>query len=1051
MLRIHRTQTRLCTLLLIGTLWTASASFAQMQDRIPLPQIPAAAEPPIPVPTLQTPTLQTPMLPAPQGHAPPVPLPQIPLPQTLLPPVPASQPDASGGTVAYTLTRTQPARLLEIIRGLCGHRFTVESHYHGTFNTNYNNIPRQTMLRVNPQSNVVHLFGDKHLCDQAYQLIAAIDQPLPQGRKREIIPYQRTPLDVLIKMFEAHRHPQQNNNVVRLIDPTSHPNPIQQVQLEGGLGGGLDSGMVWQGGMGMQSAPLFGSPNVIGVPEGFQYMFIPEFDVIIVEAEGVRLNRFIEIIRQLEDLSLTNRPRIEVVYLKHINNVSLASPQQGILAQIYQTLFGTVPGTAMMSPMYSPNAVMLTGWGEAMEVAKELIQALDQPTLREHSRLHIFKLKHISALQARNVVQGAFPVIGGFPAFAERVQVFHEPRSNSLIVQGAPNEIEEVKRILHEIDVDKPEFKLQMTTIMLKNSLAADVADSLRNAITGTATDGKVPAFDLLVRGPEGQRLIQSGILTDVNISTDPRNNQIIIRAPEGCMEFIEELVRILDVASPEAEVRIFRIENGDAESLLSMLRTLILSNLDGEPGVQLPNTTEGDALIPIRLAVDRRTNSIIAAGSPGDLLTIEALIASLDGEDMLSRKIHVYHLKNMQAANVADTISAYLQDRLTLQSASGVISPFHQLESAAIVVADTESNSLIIGATPRHLDEILELIDEIDRSPPQVVIRVLIAEVTLSEDKEWAAELGLQDPIFFRRGSTLNFNNTDALPSGTTNPGANTGTVASQLLSNFGGVARSASGGLVFGASSEYINIMIRALQAEQRLEVLSAPQIATMNNQRAIVSVGQLVPRSRGMQTFAQGDTRMDISDQQVDMALEIVPTISPEGTIVMGVVLKKDKIGGDVPVGNQRLSTVDTTNLVTMVSAANNQTVVLGGLITNEVTKDRKKIPLLGDIPVVGKMFRHEIDKSTRKELLVILTPRIVDSREDLDHIRQLEMARMSWCRQHVADVYGDIDSYSITSERPYTGNVPIIRPGHVKIETLQRLESQPYIAPTLPRRD
>ena len=1025
MLHINQKRTLLYTFILFATLWTAHALLAQTQNRTPLPHVP------------QTQSFQT---------------------HTVQPQVPHHA-EPQTGTLTYALTRTPPARLEQALRDVCGHRFTIEAPNRYVFTVNPNNVRRQATLRADPQSNRAFLTGDKQLCDQIFLLLSAIDQPLPPGKGRQIVPYQYTPLDVLHKAFEAHRTPAprpRNDTAVRLLNPppdspqnTNPQNPIQQVTHQ--FEGGFDTGMTMQAVMPMQGGimpgyQMFGGSYAVALPEDFRFIAIPWLDVIVVEAEGARLNKFIEMIRQLEELSKLNRPKIEIVYLKHVNNVSLASAQGGILAPIQSFLFQTIPGQVVFTPMTSPNAIMLAGWGEAMDVAKEIIEALDQPTVTEFSRLHIFKLKHISATQARNVLQSTFPQPAGLAGFAARLQMFIETRSNTLIVQGAPNEMEEVKRVLHEIDVADSEFKLQMQTFRLKNSLANDVATTLTNAITGTLTDNRIPAIELMIQGPEGQRLIKSGILADVTVSTDVRNNQVLVRAPESCMLFIRELINLLDIASPEVEIKIFQIENGDANSLAQMLEALIPSNADGM-GPQLPGGTEGDVLIPLRYAVDQRTNCIIVAGSVGDLRIVDALLHSLDREDMLHREVMIYRLKSMEATAVALTVNEYLRSQRDIRLATpGVIAPFQQIESEVIIVPDTETNSLIIGVTPRYHDEVMNLIKEIDRSPPQVVIRVMIVEVTLSDVEEWASEIGLQDPLFFKRGSGYNFTLLPGLfPDGKVAPD----TTATRLVSGFGGAAVG-GGGLVFAASSEYIDIMLRALQEQRRLEVLSSPQIATMNNSPATVSVGQKVPRFTGMQTY-QGQTNTNFEDVDVMMELAITPTISPEGTIVMRVVLEKNKIGPDVRVGDINVATIDTTTLGTMVTAANNQTVVLGGLISNDVEKERRKTPLLGDIPVLGKMFRVEVDKKTRKELMVILTPRIIDSLEDYDNVRRMEMARLHYCRHNLAEIYGDIGSYSVDSERPYTGNVPIIRPEPVKMETLQRLETQPFIAPTLPRRN
>ena len=844
-------------------------------------------------------------------------------------------------------------------------------------------------------------------------------------------------------------------------------------QIDGGLGGGFESMMpmrstptqnpMWQSstlhdGQGVSGIPgnqmvhpMFDNPHVVGVPDDFRFVAIPHLDIIVVEAEGPRLNRFVEMIRQIEEISKINRPKIEVVYLKHVNNVSLG----GVLLPIYDNIFQTVPGVVWFTPMTSPNAIMLVGWGEAMDTAKELIETLDQPTATEHSRLHIFKLNHISAQQARTVLQGSFPPPQPLSGFVARIQLFHEPRSNAIIVQAAPNDLDEVKRILIEIDVPDSSFRLQVKTKQLRNSLAPDVQQTITQAIISGTTDGKIPAFELLIQGPEGQRLIKSGIMSDVTVSSDVRNNQIIIRSPENSMAFIEELIGLLDIASPEAEIKVFQVEHGDADSLMQMLTSLIPSNVAGSPGPQLPGTADGDSLIPIRFAVDVRTNTIVAAGSASDLKTVEALIMNLDREDMLSRESRVYPLKNMKSENVAATINEYIRSRRDIRlNTPGVIPPFQQIESEVIVVPDVESNSLIISATPRYFNDIIKLVGEIDRSPPQVVIRVLIAEVTLSDAHEWSAEIGLQDPVLLGRSSVgrggMLFNSNPNTSLGT-EPGTSPGTVASQLLSNFGGQRIGPAGfsGLAFAASSDYIHMQLRALHEDKRLEVLSAPQIMTINNQEAVISIGQKVPRMYGT-VETQLSSRPDIRDEDVSLMLTVQPSISPEGTIVMRVIARNQKLGAMTQVGDQIMQQIDDTNIATMISAADKETVVLGGLITKQEDTTLRKIPFLGDIPLVGKFFRQELSQTQRKELLIILTPSIVRSPEDIDRIRQAETARMNWCMKNVADIYGDVGAYSISSARPYTGNAPVITPPPVSSDTLQPIEVR-IPAPVLPKRN
>ena len=973
------------------------------------------------------------------------PLPQIPQrqPRQNLPVQNQAEPAATAPSL--TLTRRTPEELEQALRQICGSRFSTEAQFQYTFTASRSNVRQQCSLRVDPQSKRAALVGDKQLCDQVFQLITAIDQPPPQGKERTIVPIQHTPLDVLSKALEACRTPAPQPRNETAINPM---NPLQrnirqvnyQFQEGGMFEGGVDPGIPVQGNM-MPGFPQFGNPAIIGMPEDLRILYLPLIDTVVLEADGARLARLLKMIEDIEQLSIMNRPKIEVIYLKHINNVSFGA----LLPQFYAEIFATVPGAARLIPLTTPNAILLVGWGDAMETAREILTALDQPMATEHSRMHLFKLKHISVTQARATLAGAFPVLGN-AGFASRIQLFSDQRTNLLIVQAAPNELEQAKQIINEIDVATSATKMQVAHIKLKHTLASDLATTVRNVIASGNAGGISSVLELLIQSEEGQKLIESGIMSNVTVEPDTRNNVLIITAPEGSIPFLRELITLMDMSSPEAEIKIFQLINSDAASIRDMLTSLIPTNIAGTPGPQLPGATNEETLIQMQITIDARTNCIVVAGSPGDLKIIEALLFELDREDQLARKMQVYFLKNMKAEPVAATIQAFVDTRLQIQqAASGVISNRQQLESALIIVPDAESNSLIIGASERYFDEIMDLIKELDKSPPQVVIKVLVAEVTLSDDKEWTAELGLQDPLMFsQRGGSLLFSNAP-LGDGTGVPG----TVGSQLVSTFGPTAIT-GGGMAVHATSDYLNILLRALHDKKRLEVLSSPQVMTMNNTRAIISVGQSVPRYRGGTMNQQGVTDARIDEEEVALELQITPTISPEGNVVMVVGIRKEKLGQEVTVGSMRTQTIDKALVTTMVSAANNQTVVLGGLITKEENKIRRKVPLLGDVPLLGKMFRQELDQTTRKELLVILTPHIVLTPEEAEQVKQMEMARMSWCLNNVSQVYGDVGAYNVISERPYTGNVPVIMPGAVKPESLRPMDSQ-FIAPVLPKRN
>jgi type II secretion system protein D len=660
--------------------------------------------------------------------------------------------------------------------------------------------------------------------------------------------------------------------------------------------------------------------------------------------------------------------------------------------------------------------------------------------------------------------------------------------------------MKDIERIIAEMDVPGAGPKLQVKPFKLKHTLAPDLAQVLNNAIaSGTAgtTDKKLPALELLVQDEKGKRLIESGIMADVRISVDARNNTIIVTSPDHCMAFMEELIIMLDSPSATAEVKVFQILYGDANAMVNTLRSLIPTQLEGQVGPQLPGAADEDNLVPIRFAVDTRTNCILAAGASNDLKIIEALLMSLDREDQQTRKQYVYELKSMTAAAVALAINEYIRSKREIQQQTpGVVSPYQQIESEVIVIPEHVSNSLIVSATPRYYDEVINLIREIDKSPPQVVIQVLIGEVTLGDTDEFGAEFGIQDSLLFNRstfsnitqgtrtitrtengittkieepvitngsvvpGWLFNENPSTSLSNGVNTDALNTvGNVGSQLLTNFatGRVgAETGFGGLVFSANSDAISIMLRALRETNRIEILSHPQITAMNNQQALIRVGQVVPRYKGTTTNGYS-TSPNVEDENVGLMLMVKPNISPEGNVVMLVAVEKSKLSNvdAVTVGVEggqeiRSPAIDKIFTMTMISAADNETVVLGGLISKENQELQRKVPLLSDIPILGKLFRYDYNKCRRTELLVILTPRIVRNKNDMEHIKQVETARMNWCLGNVSEIYGDIGTYNTVAREPYTGDAVIEFPEAVDMENLMPVtnEPAPKLAPALP---
>jgi len=237
-----------------------------------------------------------------------------------------------------------------------------------------------------------------------------------------------------------------------------------------------------------------------------------------------------------------------------------------------------------------------------------------------------------------------------------------------------------------------------------------------------------------------------------------------------------------------------------------------------------------------------------------------------------------------------------------------------------------------------------------------------------------------------------------------------------------------------VFSASSENVSILLRALQESRRLEVLSRPQIMTLDNQPAFIQVGERVPRIVASSINNIGQVN-SIELEDVGLILGLTPRISPDGMVVMDIDAEKSQLGPEqegIPISISaegeivRSPRVDITRAQTTISAASGQTVVLGGLITKDHMSMSRKVPWLGDIPLLGALFRYDSHMNNRRELLIIMTPHVIRRPRDADYHKQVEMARMSWCTADVYEFLGPGSPPPILSGQYDESGVPVIYP-------------------------
>jgi len=759
-------------------------------------------------------------------------------------------------------------------------------------------------------------------------------------------------------------------------------------------------------------------------------------------------------------------------------------------------------------PVARPNALLVVAPQADLDAIMELLEQLDQPS-DPTLEYKVFRLKYAVPAQVSDTIKQMYPVgqtatpgqgaaaannaNNSAAVLSPRVVIVPDSRTNSVIVQARPRDMAEVTMLIKDLDTLGSDSVNQLRIFPLTNALADELALTLQQAIIAVLTPARVQAQNLGGGGGGGAggfggggnqqiqnedlrdvkssiiefidadgesgRAVRSGIISDIRINPDARTNSIVVTAPEESIALIETLIKRLDKpASAVAEIKVFPLSNADASGMVSLLEGLFSAQTQrqragggqGGLGGGLPLAGTDDAsstLIPLRFSVDTRTNSIIAIGGGDALEVVHAVLLSLDSSDVRQRQNRVYALKNSPAADVAQAIQQFLQSRRQIeQQDPALVSAFDQFDREVVVVPEPVGNKLLISATPRYFDDIIQMVQELDQVPKQVIIQALLVEVELTSNDEWGVELGLQDSILFDRSaitelvqvpttntspngvqtttqtivsqsSTPGFNFNNQPLGNNTSPNLNTQRVGGQALSSLS-VGRVNGdlgyGGLVLAAGSESVSVLLRALAARRRIDVLSRPQVQALDNQLATIQVGQEIPRVDSF-TINQttGNATPIVLPRNVGIILEVIPRISPEGMVVMEVSARKDALNPQGiplftnPNGSVITSPIiDTTNAQTSVIVRTGQTIVLGGMITSTNQVEERKVPLLGDIPLLGQLFRADFKRTRRSELLIFLTPRIIRNEEEAEMVKEIETQRINFIECQAEAIHGPL---------------------------------------------
>ena len=338
-----------------------------------------------------------------------------------------------------------------------------------------------------------------------------------------------------------------------------------------------------------------------------------------------------------------------------------------------------------------------------------------------------------------------------------------------------------------------------------------------------------------------------------------------------------------------------------------------------------------------------------------------------------------------------------------------------------AVVQVDPETRSIIVAADDDTQDEIAKVIQNLDRPKPQVLIKVLFAQVTLDK----GLDVGIEGNYSFNVGPhplaqalsgplsqvassvATSVTGTTSTTTTTTPTVTTTSPIVSGVATNFG--LSSETNGSFLRLNTASATATLYALAQKGNVNVLSRPSILARNNQQAVIVVGQEIPLITNSQITEAGQTINTVQYQDVGIILRVTPFITSHGTVEMIVSPEISSLSSQtIPISNTvNAPVINTTSAETVVVTPDATTVVIGGMMQKQETSTINKVPLLGDIPLVGNAFRHTVKSDEKTELLIFLTPYIVEGTGTLKDLSEGELNRTDL--SETAFKTNDLDRY------------------------------------------
>lgn len=497
------------------------------------------------------------------------------------------------------------------------------------------------------------------------------------------------------------------------------------------------------------------------------------------------------------------------------------------------------------------------------------------------------------------------------------------------------------------------------------------------------------------------------GTNSPIKTSYDEYSNSIVVYTSPQKQPIIEALIKELDQpADNQLESEVFKLKHVTVEEALPAIKELLISQSPLGRGTRQEQQSNSNFFF-FRFGGDspsskgsqtavavKQTNSIIVNATKANIALIRKLLDSLDVTPTYLSTTSVIQLHNAKASDIASLLSEAFKQRqnrnnddpfffffgdfgnsqnkqaTTDLDSQGNIANIRDLSGKVTLVADPNTNSLVVTTVPSNIPLIEAVVAKLDQSPQQVMIETIIVEATLDKTTKLGAEWSLLQPNALGSGKVSGL--------GTQNFGLKPAAGASPLQ------------GASYTLTADKYSVFLNALVNDQRFKVLSTPRIVTSNNIKSQMNVSQKVPYVVSQQTNGNGVTNFNYEFLDVGVILDVTPRVTDNMKVAMDIKQTANELQGytsfNAPIVNNRSAEAS-------VWVNDGETAVLGGIIRNTQRVNDVKVPILGDIPILGQLFKNASNQVVQTELLIFLTPHIIKNGDDIRRIRENTQKELS----------------------------------------------------------